>query len=453
MRDRTLRLLAVLLAATLVASACGDGDDGDVVDTEQPGEVDDVVETEDVTPDTEVPDTELDEATEDGAEETMGAEFPDDTLRIGLAYGVTDSALETITERAIRAVEVVESLAEEAGMDVELLIEDTAGDPQTGVDAANALISQDIDCMLGAARSNVTTPIVATTAEAQIPQISWGSTSPALTTIDDDDFFFRSLVSDAAQGAVAGRYAAEELGATTAAIVVQNDPYGLGLGNFFEQSFTAAGGEIVASLALDTGTTDFSAEVDEVVSSNPEVIFNVLFAPEFIPFVQELAQAEPAAVERLFTADAQNNVDATDGIEDLLAGVTGIRPTSADLSAFATFFEAQTGEETGTFTEYSFDAAMFCVLAAAAAGEYSGPAIRDEIRDVTSGGQQYTFDQAVEAIQAAAAGEDVDYVGAGSSADLDENGDIDPEGAAYAVYVFNDDGTVSDTGEVLTFEG
>jgi len=449
MSKRTWRVLAITLAVALVAAACGDSDDDDAPSdtTEADTTTTGGAET------TEAPDT-------TGGAETTGTDggaAPDlsdiGTITLGLAYGVTDAGLEQITERAIQAVEVAAAIGEEAGLDIEVIIEDTAGDPVQAVDAANSLVAQGPSCILGAARSNESTAIVPIVKDAQIPQISWGSTSPALTTIDDDDFFFRTLVSDAAQGEVAGNYAFDEVGATTAAVVVQNDPYGIGLGDAFTESFTAAGGEVVGRVNIDTGATDFSAEVDTILAENPDMIYNVLFGPEFIPFVTELAQADAAAVAKLFTADAQNNVDASAGIEDLIVGVMGLRPTGVDLTAFTEFFTEASGAEPGTFTEYSFDAAIICLVAAAAAGSNDPVAIRDALRDVTNGGTEYDFSQATELIAAAAAGEDVDYVGAGSTLNLDDNGDVDPTGAAYSVYVFNPDGTVADEGTILEFGG
>lgn len=448
-KTRILRLLALLFAFGLLAAACGDSDSDDTA-TESSTESD---TTEAMAEDDDAM-AEDDDAMAEDDDAMMEEEhsFPDGTLRIGLAYGVTDAALESLTAKAIVAVEAVEAIAEEAGMDVEIIIEDTAGDATQGVDAANALVSQDVHCILGEARSSVSTPIVAVAKEAEIPQISWGSTSPALTTIDDGDFFFRALLSDAAQGVVAADYLFNTLGHQSAAVVVQNDPYGVGLGNSFTAAFEALGGTIELRVNIDSGTTDFSAEVDEVIAAGADVIYTVLFAPEFIPLVTEMAQADPASVEQMFLADAQATADASAGIEDLVAGVSGLRPAGGDLSAFASLYEELTGEAPDAFSEFSFDAAALCVAAAAAAGEYDGVAIRDNLRDISRDGTAYGIDQLGDLLVAAAAGEDVNYEGAGSGVDLDENGDVEPIGAGYAVWSFQDDGTNVD-GEIIIFEG
>ena len=456
-KTRLLRLLALLFAFGLLAAACGDSDDdssssdSDSASASEPADDDAMAEDDDAMAEDDDAMAEDDDAMAEDDDSMMEEHsFPDGTLRIGLAYGVTDAALESITAKAITAVEAVETIAEGAGMDIEIIVEDTAGDATQGVDAANALVSQDVHCILGEARSSVSTPIVAVAKEAEIPQISWGSTSPALTTIDDGDFFFRALLSDAAQGVVAADYLYNTLGHETAAVIVQNDPYGVGLGNSFTAAYEALGGSVEIRVNVDSGTTDFSAEVDEVIAAGADVIYTVLFAPEFIPLVTEMAQAEPASVQQMFLADAQATADASAGIEDLVAGVSGLRPAGGDLSAFAELYQELTGEAPNSFSEVSFDAAVLC--AAAAAGEYDSVAIRDNLRDVSRDGTAYGIDQIADMLVAAAAGEDVNYEGAGSVVDLDENGDVEPIGAAYSVWTFQDDGTALD-GELLIFEG
>ena len=127
-------------------------------------------------------------------------------------------------------------------------------------------------------------------------------------------------------------------------------------------------------------------------------------------------------------------------------------PAGSDLSAFGEYFEEQAGVAPEPFSEFSFDAAVLCVAAAAAADSFDGEAIRDELRSVSSGGTQYGFDEVGEMLAAIADGEDVDYVGAGSGLDLDANGDVSAVGATYAVWTYDDAG-VPVEGELITFEG
>ncbi|GEM_PF-1386466 len=445
------RVFALLLALGVFAAACGDSGTDSSSSSEAPATTAAPSTTAATT--TEAPSTEAPSTTADGGDAMAGPgleEVP--TVTLGLAYGVTDPALESLTSAAIEAVQAVADLAREAGLDVNVVIEDTAGDPAQGVDAANKLVAQGASCILGEARSSVSTPIVAVAREAQIPQISWGSTSPALTTIDDNDFFFRTVLSDAVQGQVAADYLYNTLGYRSATVIVQNDAYGVGLGNAFEDAFTALGGEIKSRTDIDSGTTDMSAEVDKVVADGSDVIYTVLFGPEFIPFVTELDQADAASVQKMFLADAEATPDASAGVEDIVVGLSGLKPAGGDLSAFATYFNEQTGTDTAPFTEFSWDAAVMCLASAAAANSNDPVAIRDAIRPTMNDGTQYTYNQIGDLLHAAHNGEDVDYVGAGSTLDIDANGDVVPANATYSVWSFDDTGAPVD-GEILTYQG
>ena len=65
--------------------------------------------------------------------------------------------------------------------------------------------------------------------------------------LEDDDYLFRTAVSDAAQGAVLARLAQEE-GYKNAGIMYINNAYGEGLANQFEQTFTSLGGQVTGKV-------------------------------------------------------------------------------------------------------------------------------------------------------------------------------------------------------------
>ena len=83
---------------------------------------------------------------------------------------------------------------------------DTAVSPVQGVDSARALVDvENAVAIVGALSSGVT---VAVAQSVTIPKgrilISGASTSPSITVLEDNDFVFRTTVSDAAQGVVLG---------------------------------------------------------------------------------------------------------------------------------------------------------------------------------------------------------------------------------------------------------
>jgi len=116
------------------------------------------------------------------------------------------------------------------GGSVVIISRDTGVNPVQGVDAARALVDvESVSAIVGALASGVTIPVATSvTAPNKTLQISHSSTAPSITALDDDDFLFRTTVSDAAQGVVLGRLAWEQ-GYKSAGIMYINNAYGEGL--------------------------------------------------------------------------------------------------------------------------------------------------------------------------------------------------------------------------------
>jgi len=87
------------------------------------------------------------------------------------------------------------------------------------------------------------------------------------------------------------------------------------------------------------------------------------------------------------------------------------------------------------FSPQAYDAMAVLVLAAVAAGENDGAAIRDRIRTVANpDGDEFGPADLGEAVETVAGGDPINYVGASSSVDFDVNGDIVT--AAYDIIDF-----------------
>ena len=85
---------------------------------------------------------------------------------------------------------------------------------------------------------------------------------------------FGLFLVDPYQGAGAATYAIRNRGYKKAALLtdVSND-YAVGLSNFFRRSFLRLGGEIVSSMNYQSGDQDFTAQLTEIISKNPDVVF------------------------------------------------------------------------------------------------------------------------------------------------------------------------------------
>ncbi|MCY4615874.1 MAG: ABC transporter substrate-binding protein, partial [Chloroflexi bacterium] len=136
-------------------------------------------------------------------------------LRIGVLVDFSGPLAE-FSEPTMSAIELAVLHINEAGgvngRDVVLVTGDTRVDPTQGVEEARRLIDvEGVHAIVGPLSSTVTLAVVSSVArEAGIPMISPSATSPALSTANDNGYLFRTTISDAAQGAVLARLAAEE---------------------------------------------------------------------------------------------------------------------------------------------------------------------------------------------------------------------------------------------------
>ena len=159
------------------------------------------------------------------------------------------------------------------GRRIDVVIEDDHGSPEQAAELTGKLISQDHVVAIIAAGTSGNSRAAAPKAQAaHIPMISPSSTDPAVTQVGD--YIFRACFVDAFQGEVMARFAAQTLGAKKAAILFDfNSPYGRGLTDFFELSFTRLGGQIVAKPSYMQGDTDFKGQLSTIQVNDPDVIY------------------------------------------------------------------------------------------------------------------------------------------------------------------------------------
>ncbi|MBW3016652.1 ABC transporter substrate-binding protein, partial [Candidatus Woesearchaeota archaeon] len=99
--------------------------------------------------------------------------------------------------------------------------------------------------------------------------ISAISSSPDITNAGD--FVFRTYPSDAYSASVAAEYAFKQ-GWKRAAVFSEQKDYSQGLRRIFKESFTKAGGEIVADEVYASDDADFRAQVLKIKDSKPDVV-------------------------------------------------------------------------------------------------------------------------------------------------------------------------------------
>ena len=159
------------------------------------------------------------------------------------------------------------------GRQIQLVIEDDQGEPGKAATVVQKLVNQDqVRALIGEVASSNSIAAAPAAQEGKVPMISPSSTNPKVTQIGD--YIFRVCFIDPFQGEVMAKFAANTLKAKRAAILFDsNSDYSKGLIQFFKQSFTKLGGEIVAEQAYAQRDRDFTGQLTQIRSANPDVIY------------------------------------------------------------------------------------------------------------------------------------------------------------------------------------
>lgn len=343
---------------------------------------------------------------------------------------------------------------------VEMVEGDAQTDPTAGVDAANQLIDvEGAHVILGPMASGVTAAVAeSVTVPKGVLLISPSATAPTVAEIEDDDFVFRTTVSDLGQGAILAQLA-DEQGYTKIGVLYGNNPYGQGLAEVFKEKFEAlGGGRTVTIVPYEEDQASYLAELQQATAGGVDAFAAIGYPTEAMVYVREAIEnglVQPGKFLFVDGTRSQELIDAV-GAESLNGSkgtFPGQAPTTALRQTFVDLYEGEFGEFPPTpFLAEAYDAAALFCLAAAQAGSTDGAALRDALRAVSSPpGEQVGpgVDGLRQALQLIADGQDLDYEGWASSTNFDENGDV-LQGSIQLWEI--QDGQPVDVGEPITVD-
>ena len=320
-----------------------------------------------------------------------------------------------------------------AGLPVSVAYRDTRVDAVEAVEATRELLDAGgAVAVVGAQTSGVTIAVAGqVTAPAGVLQVSAVSTAPSITTLDDNDFLFRTALSDTVQGVVLADLAVE-LGYRTAGVLFIDNAYGQGLTDTFVEAFTARGGEATATVAHGSSQPSYLAELEEVTVESPDVLVAVSYRPQAEVYLQEALEAGYADTFLFVDGTKSPGLFETVGW-DLFEGSYGTGPgvdeTRPEARVFVGAYTAVYGEQPPRqFVGGAYDAAVLIGLAAAQAGTVTdSAAIRDALRSVANPPGVVVGPGAAgvkRALRLIADGVGINYEGASGPVDFDANGDV-----------------------------
>jgi len=388
-------------------------------------------------------------AAEEAAEETTeSAPVGDLTLKIGTALPQTGNlAFLGPPEEAGVALAVADINAAGAGITIEVEWGDSGDTDNKAYETEiPRLLNAGVKAILGAASSGTSLQFIDQVVAADVIQFSPANTSAAFTTYEDNGLYWRTAPSDVLQGEVLGNWIAED-GHQNIAMIVLNDSYGTGLAQFTTEAFEAAGGSVLAAPTYNTGDTNFTSQINEVLAVDPDAIVLITFE-EVKTIAPELLSQYPA--DQIYMVDG-NLANFSDVFEPgLMEGAKGTLP-GLDTNAIGDFTVRMNDnwvaegnadlEGVFAYGAESYDSTVLLALAALAAGSTeSGSVIASKLQEVsggTGGGTKCTsFAECAEIING---GGVADYDGVSGPITFNEVGD--PTEASIGKYIYVADNT------------
>ena len=354
-----------------------------------------------------------------------------DALKLGLLLNLSGGTNPRAVERQ-RAFDLAVKHLNDAGgvfgKPVETVVGDSTRDPETAVAVARRMVEDDgVHAIVGPTTSaNSLLVIERVLAPTETPAVSPSATSPRLTDAADDDFFFRAALSDNSQGPVLARVTSER-GFNNVGVVYIDDAWGQGLYESFAQAWTGTISAVPVARAQDS----YLAELERTAVAGAEALVVITFDTEAVTIVRDAL--ESGLYDQFTFGDASKSPDLVREIGgERLGGMYGVAGVSALDNPVSAAWESAYVAEYGAapafaYVKETYDATIALALAAQAAGSIDGAAIRDRLREVGGEpGEAVTAgaEGVAAALAALADGGEVDYDGASSTMDWDENGDL-----------------------------
>jgi len=156
------------------------------------------------------------------------------------------------------------------GRPVEVLALDTQADPQLGINAVNRFITVEKLPMYFVAWSAVVKAVAPISNREKVLAINSGANAPEIANLGD--YVYSAFPLADVDITKLATYSATKLGKKRAAVLYINNETGIDAAKIYRDSFTKAGGQVVAFEAYDPKATEFTGMLLKTRASNPDMV-------------------------------------------------------------------------------------------------------------------------------------------------------------------------------------
>jgi len=215
-----------------------------------------------------------------------------------------------------------------AGRKIEVILRDDAGVPDTTRRVAQELVVKDhVDALAGFGLTPLALATAPVATQAKIPMIVMAAATSVIT--EKSPFIVRTAQVVPAVAGPFGSWAAQN-GSKKIVTVVSDYGPGIDAETWFNKTFVAAGGEILASVRVPLANPDFSPFLQRVADLKPDTVF--VFTPSGMGaiFMKQFIERglDKSGIKLIATGDVTDD-DQLQAMGDVTLGVVTAGPYSA----------------------------------------------------------------------------------------------------------------------------
>ena len=340
-------------------------------------------------------------------------------IKMGIILGFT-GPIESLTPAMAASAELAFKEASDSGsllggqsISVERA-DSTCVDSAAATSAAEGLVSGGVVAIMGADCSGVTGAIATNVAVPNgVVMISPSATSPGLTDLADNGYFFRTAPSDARGGQILADITNDRK-IKSVAITYTNNDYGKGLADVYSAAVKAHGIKVTAMASHEDGKADYSAEVATLASAGGDAVAVIGYLDQGGKGIIQ-GSLDSGAFDTFVLSDGMIGDSLTDTFGKDLNKSFGSLPGSTGKGAgvFTGVAKAAGIDSSGPYTGESYDAAALIVLAMQAGGKADRATIQQNVMSVANApGKKIYPGELKKALDLLAKGKAVNYEGA-----------------------------------------
>lgn len=270
------------------------------------------------------------------------------------------------------------------GRDLKLLVEDEACDAKTAAAGANKLVSRAIAVSVGGYCSGATLPTLPIFNRAGIPMIIPAANSNELVDQGLENVFM--INGTGTQQADAAMAYIDKQGYQRVALMDDNTSYSVNIAELTAERLQESGGaELAGKQSVTAGESDYSANVNAVLRTDPDLVYWTGYYQEGGLIIRQLRQAgyDGDIMVADGSVDTQLLKIAGDqNAEGILATMTQTPETIPGAEQWISDYEEKFGEAPGPYSTQSYDAVRLAAEAIEQAGSTDGEAVITALEEI-----------------------------------------------------------------------